>query len=267
MTELENIGKLAATASELLNAIRGGEIANMKAEHEQALQDFVTAHEAKTAEFTAQKAQALSDFATKKDDVFLGVAQKAAAVFDEIAAHLATSLDRQTHIRLTKNQVLLANPAGDFPADWSQGYVKRANKIETVKTGDLPETRSALAQEFLAAIDSNRQHFAGSFDIWELEVYPNKLDARIAESSLFMYQYAPLSQAVTVAAIVKHVSGVVPDGSYCTGLEANQPAKLCGTVIPADKRNHYLFCHPFILGGNLPAEQTTVIQIALPALV
>ena len=31
MTELENIGKLAATASELLNAIRGGVIANMKA--------------------------------------------------------------------------------------------------------------------------------------------------------------------------------------------------------------------------------------------
>ena len=70
MTELENIGKLAATASELLNAIRGGEIANMKAEHVQVLEDFETAYNAKINEFTQQKGEALNQFNQEKAQAF-----------------------------------------------------------------------------------------------------------------------------------------------------------------------------------------------------
>ena len=264
MTELENIGKLAATASELLNAIRGGEIANMKAEHVQVLAEFETAYNQAIAGFNTEKNQKLNEFNDQKTSALNDLANRANAVIAKVEAHLSTSIDRQSHVRLTKNQALRINETGDFPWGWSKGQVKRAEKIERVSTGVEVEDRSPLAQEFLSAINCNTKYFAGSFDIWEIEIYPHRNNG--ADAAYFMYQYFRAPSTATIAAIVKHISGVVPNHWWCKGLEASQPAKLCGMVRNVIRnRNGYSHCHPMVNGKG--QDQTTVIQVALPAVV
>ncbi|TMO53092.1 hypothetical protein [Pseudoalteromonas phenolica] len=264
MTELENIGKLAATTSELLNAIRGGEIANMKAEHVQVLQDFETAYNKAIADFGTEKTQKLSEFNNQKTSVLNDLANRANAVIAKVESQLSTYVDAQSHVRLTKNQALRPNDANTFPANWSAGYVTRATKIERVSTGVDAADRSALAQEFLSAINSNCKHFAGGFDIWELEIEPHRNDG--TTYSYAMYQHYKKPCAVTVAAIVKHISGVVPDSHWCHGLQANEPAKVCGgTFRVGTSRNGYSNCHPFVRGVG--QDEKTIIQVALPAVV
>lgn len=261
MTELENIGKLAATASELLNAIRGGEIANMKAEHVQVLQDFETAYNKAISDFATEKTQKLSEFNNQKTSALNDLANRADAVIANVEAHLSASIDRQTHIRLTKNQALHSNPEGNFPLNWANGTVIRAELVETVATGVEPEQRSALAQEFLSAINSNQKYFNRAFNIWEIEVAPATGDKTTTH---LPWQNIAISQTYTVAAIVKHISGSVPWGNYCTGLEAGEPAKLCGQVRSvSSNRNSYVNTHPYV--GR--ASENTVVQIALPAAV
>ena len=264
MTELENIGKLAATASELLNAIRGGEIANMKAEHVQVLEDFETAYNKAISDFDTEKAQKLSEFNNQKTSALNDLANRANAVIAKVESQLSTFVDAQSHVRLTKNQALRPNDANTFPANWSSGYVIRAEKIERVATGVEIVERSALAQEFLSAINSNSKYFAGSFDIWELEIEPHRDSG--TRSAFAMYQYYRAPSTVTVAAIVKHISGVVPVSHWCHGLKANEPAKLCGyTRKIGTSRNHYSHCHPMVNGTG--QNEKTIIQVALPAVV
>ena len=264
MTGLENIGNLAATASELLDAIRGGEIANMKAEHVQVLEEFETAYNQAISNFNTEKNQKLNEFNNQKTSALNDLASRANNVIANVESYLADARDTQSHFRLTKNQALRASEGGGYPVNWSTGYIKSAQIIERVKTGDEPSTRSALAQEFLSAINSNTKNFAGSFDIWELEIYQNRNNGQ--DSSYFLYQYFRAPTTVTIAAIVKHISGVLPHGSWCHGLEMNQPAKLCGQYRGvSDNRNAYSHCHPFINGDG--QGETTVIQVALPAVV
>ena len=100
MTELENIGKLAATASELLNAIRGGEIANMKAEHTQTLEEFVTAYNAKINEFTQQKGEALNQFNQEKTQALLAAdsqLQSRRAAVDAVLADVTANTNHYVH--------------------------------------------------------------------------------------------------------------------------------------------------------------------------
>ena len=268
MTELENIGKLAATASELLDAIRGGEIANMKAEHVQVLEDFDTAYKKAISDFGTEKTQKLNEFNNQKTSALNDLANRANAVIAKVESELSAYVNKQSHIRVTKNQALLPNEGGSFPLGWSSGYIKRATKLETVKSGVMPDQRSELAQEFLNAINSNRQYFAGSFDIWEIEINPYRIKDGQKADSFFMYQFLRRSQTLTIAAVVKHISGAVPTGFYCSGLEANQPAKLCGTSIGVStNRNHYTHIHPMVKGTDKAENETTVIQIALPAAV
>ena len=121
MTELENIGKLAATASELLNAIRGGEIANMKAEHAQTLEAFVTAYNKEITDFGTEKTQKLSGFATEAQQVIASVESLKAQVMSDNNQQLAefkakyqgvTALDVLS-MPLNKNAFLIADENGN----------------------------------------------------------------------------------------------------------------------------------------------------------
>ncbi|KZN53319.1 hypothetical protein [Pseudoalteromonas luteoviolacea] len=192
----------------------------------------------------------------------------------KVDAHLASAdallnsyEERQSHFRVTKNQALVANQAGTFPEAWTGGYVTKATLLEKVESGVEQDQRSALAREFLQAIDSDRKFFAQNFNIWELEYAPNRGGENSHVDAYMMYQYCRRPTHVTVAAIVKHIRGIVPTGFWCSGLQANEPAKVCGAHYGAGGRNHYMHCHPYVAGKNLPADQTGVIQVALPAVV
>lgn len=204
-----------------------------------------------------------SQLNAKKAEVDQHVVTKGA----QVDAFIASSQDKQSHFRLTKNQALNANDDGSMPLGWSGGYVKKATLVETVVTGVEPEERSELAQEFLIAINSNERYFARGFKIWELECAPNRGGEDTQRASHIFYQYYRQSTSVTLAAIVKHISGTVPILSWCHGLQATQPAKLCGSYQGAGSRNGYSNCHPYINGQGRDASETTIIQIALPAVV
>ena len=182
---------------------------------------------------------------------------------ETVDGYTAGARKEQSHFRLTKNQILKPNGAGTFPVNWSSGYLKSARIVETVSTGVVPSQRSALAQEFLAAAGANSKYFRGSFHIWEYELRQHRGDANCT-TAYFGYQYVPLSNYITVGAIVKHISGAVPYHSYCNGLEANQPAKICTTKMFVN-RNHYTNIHPYVRDVNADYETPAKIQLAMPA--
>ncbi|NOU50002.1 hypothetical protein HG263_05555 [Pseudoalteromonas sp. JBTF-M23] len=185
---------------------------------------------------------------------------------DTVNQYVVGARDEQSHFRLSKNQLLKVKDSESFPYGWNAGYIKTATLLETVTTGIEPEQRSPLAREFLAAINSDRQHFATNFNIWELEIYPN-IDGATKPASFF-WQHLKWSSVVTIAAIVKHITGIVPDSFYCHGLRANEPAKLCGRQYQITNHRHgYIHMHPFVRGEGKDLSETTVIQIALPAAV
>ncbi|OHU87812.1 MULTISPECIES: hypothetical protein [Pseudoalteromonas] len=188
---------------------------------------------------------------------------------NQVNNYINSARDKQSHFRLTKNQALIPNDEGTFPKYWSGGFVKSAKVIETVTTGVEPEQRSALAREFLQAINSDHKYFANSFKIWELEYYPNRRGDNSHVFSYLMYQYFRFSSYTTIAAVVKHVKGLVPSKFWCHGLKAGEPAKLCGLNYGVSStRNHYSHCHPYVEGGEgKPETETGIIQVALPAVV
>ncbi|OCQ18949.1 hypothetical protein A7985_22445 [Pseudoalteromonas luteoviolacea] len=192
----------------------------------------------------------------------------------KVDAHLASAdallnsyEERQSHFRITKNQALVANQAGSFPEAWAGGFVTKATLLEKVETGIELNQRTPLAREFLQAINSDTKWFAQNFNIWELEYAPNRGGENSHIDAYLMYQYLRRPTHITAGAIVKHIRGVVPTGFWCTGLKAGEAAKVCGVHIGHSSRNHYTHCHPYVPGKNLPADQTGVIQVALPAVV
>ncbi|RJE78162.1 hypothetical protein CWB96_01845 [Pseudoalteromonas citrea] len=185
----------------------------------------------------------------------------------QVNSYIDSARGKQSHFRLTKNQALIPNADSTFPLHWSGGFVKSAKVVETVTTGVEVDQRSALAREFLQAISSDAKYFAGSFKIWELEYYPNRRGDNINTSAYLMYQYLRRPTVITAGAVVKHIKGVVPTGHWCSGLEANQPAKICGQLIGHSGRNHYTHCHPYVNGAGKPETETGIIQVALPAVV
>ncbi|KAF7770053.1 hypothetical protein PCIT_a3002 [Pseudoalteromonas citrea] len=185
----------------------------------------------------------------------------------QVNNYIDSARDKQSHFRVTKNQALIPNADSTFPLNWSGGFVKSAKVVETVTTGVEVDQRSALAREFLQAISSDTKYFAGSFKIWELEYYPNRRGDNIGTAAYLMFQYLRRPTTMTVGAVVKHIKGVVPNGFWCQGLEANQPAKICGGSMAHGGRNHYTHCHPYVNGAGKPETETGIIQVALPAVV
>ncbi|MDW7548196.1 hypothetical protein [Pseudoalteromonas peptidolytica] len=257
MSDLQNMADLVSTGNQLLDDIRGGAISRMAHEHQTQQAEFKSEHDAKQAEFASSHNTVLQQ-------------QTAAgnAKIAEIDSYIANGRDQQTHMRLTKNQVLQPNALETHPLHWAEGFIKRATLLETVKSGVATEQRSELAREFLNAINSDTTHFAGAFNIWELEIRPNRLQDNEKRESYFLYQYVRYSQAITLAAVVKHIKGAVPTRFFCQGLQANQPAKLCGQTIQAGtSRNFYTHTTAQVFGLDREDEDTTIIQIALPAAV
>lgn len=264
MSDIPNITSVVNSATELLDDIRGGAITRMKAQHDESMQQFGTERQGALSSFADEKSQSLNEFNSQKSAALNSFDQQGKVKIAEVDNSLSQYVDAQSHVRLTKNQALRANDAGTFPVSWASGYVTRAERIERVSTGIEPSERSPLAQEFLSAINSNGKYFAGSFDIWELEIEPHRHDG--TTYSYAMYQHFRKSCAVTAAAIVKHISGVVPDGFWCHGLRANEPAKVCGrTFHVGTNRNSYSNCHPYVRGVG--QDEKTIIQVALPAVV
>ncbi|TMN33375.1 hypothetical protein [Pseudoalteromonas sp. S2755] len=252
MSDLQNMADLVSTGNQLLDDIRGGAISRMAHEHQTQQAEFKSEHDAKSAQFQAEHN------AIVQQQTAAGNAKIA-----EIDSYIANGRDRQSHVRLSKNQVLSGVEVPNF---WSLGVTKRTTLLERVASGVLPENRTPLAREFLSAINCDRQHFGTAFNIWEIEIYPHHVGG--ANQGYGIWQHIKMSGAVTVAAIVKHISGTVPTGFYCEGLAANEPAKLCGTAFGVStNRNHYLHIHPIVDGIGKDISETTVIQIALPAAV
>ncbi|CAH9057600.1 hypothetical protein PSECIP111854_02031 [Pseudoalteromonas sp. CIP111854] len=187
---------------------------------------------------------------------------------DQVNNYINSARDKQSHFRVTKNQALIPNDEETFPKFWQAGFLKSAKVVETVITGTETEQRSALAREFLQAINSDRKYFAGNFKIWELEYYPNRRGEHSNQYAYLMYQYFRVPTYMTIAAVVKHIKGVVPDNWWCHGLAAGEPAKLCGhTYGVGATRNVYSHCHPYVRGEGKPETETGIIQVALPAVV
>ncbi|MCG7560778.1 hypothetical protein [Pseudoalteromonas sp. McH1-42] len=184
---------------------------------------------------------------------------------------LSQYLNTQSHFRVTRNQALVPDDNGNVPKLWDTGNLKKATLLETVETNQEVDSRSVLAREFLRALDSDEKYFAGNFNIWELEYYPYRevtIDGQISKTyAHLMYQYFRRPTHMTVAAVVKHIRGIVPTGSWCQGLRANEPAKICGGEVALDGRNKYSHCVPIAHGMELDSSETVVVQVALPAVV
>ena len=197
--------------------------------------------------------------------------RKVADADKRVDGFIAGARGEQTHVRVTKNQELKPNSAGSFPEFWSGGYTKRATLLEKVSTGVEPTQRSRLAREFLRALNSDTKYFAGSFYIWELEIYPNRAtNGQPDVYSYTMFQYVRAAQTCTQGAVVKHIRGLVPYSHWCTGLKANEEAKVCMSHVKwgtNTDRNRYTHCHPYVNGKNLSSTETSVIQVALPGVV
>ncbi|WP_105168560.1 hypothetical protein [Pseudoalteromonas sp. T1lg23B] len=223
----------------------------------------------------AKLIEASNDLTTVVDnkivDIDAKVAQSKTKVdgyINQVNNYINSARDKQSHFRVTMNQALVPNDEQTFPKYWSGGFVKNAKVIETVTTGVEPEQRSALAREFLQAINSDRKYFANSFHIWELEYYPNRRGEQSNLSAYLMYQYFRAPTYMTSAAVVKHIKGIVPNGWWCQGLKAGEVAKLCGQAFSVDStRNIYSHCHPYVHGEDKPETETGIIQVALPAVV
>lgn len=206
----------------------------------------------------------------KIDEALAGQERRVGEMRADVDGYIASARGEQSHFRLTKNQKLIPNAAGDFPAHWVRGYIKSARVAETVKTGVDPHSRSELAREFLRAVKSDAKYFAGSFDIWELELRPHRNDAAKTQS-YGLYQYFRFAGDCTAGAIVKHVSGVVPHAWFYNGLKAGEVAKVCTMHMnwgSAGYRNSYSHCHGYVNNptGDYETDTTTVL-IALPAIV
>lgn len=268
MSDIQDITSVVNSASSLLDDIRGGAITRMKAQHDESMQQFGTERQGALNAFEGEKNQSLTEFNSQKNAALNSFDQQGQAKINEVQAHLASSRDRQTHMRLTKNQALIPNEDGSFPAHWIKGFVKNAHIVETIDTGVEVVDRSPLAREFLSAINSDMKNFAGRFHVWEIEIAPHRIVSGEKQATYFLYQFLRYSQAVTMAAIVKHVRGVVPSRYFCHGLEANAPAKVCGMLTSiGNNRNYYTYTTTKVHGENVPLEETTVLQIALPAAV
>lgn len=268
MSDIQDITSVVNSASSLLDDIRGGAITRMKAQHDESMQQFGTERQGALNSFADEKSQSLNEFNSQKNAALNSFDQQGQAKINEVQAHLASSRDSQTHMRLTKNQALIPNEDGSFPLHWTKGFIKGAKIVETVQTGTPTEERSPLAREFLKAINADTSHFAGRFHIWEIEINPHRLVDGQKRESYFLYQYLRYSQAITLAAVVKHIRGVVPSRYFCQDLQANQPAKVCGVNVSVGiSRNGYTHTTTQVHGQDKPMEETTVIQIALPAAV
>lgn len=179
----------------------------------------------------------------------------------QVEKGIATLHSLGTHLRLSANQALIGNSDKTFPLHWSAGMTYSATPIEYVQTGVVPKNRSALAQEFLSAMDSNTQYFQGGFWIWRLITKNTRTDGG---SNYGMYQHTPFNGTVTIGAIVKHESGLVPSSMWCNGLIAGDRARVCKTHVVGNNHNGYTHIHP-MLGGELNAESS--VLVALPAIV
>ncbi|MEQ3511953.1 hypothetical protein ABMY35_01090 [Pseudoalteromonas sp. BZB3] len=90
-SNLENLGFLAADVRKLLDAIRGGLIADMKTEQVQILEGFETAYNAALSAFTQQKGEALNQFNQERAEAFAAAdsqLQQRRAAVDAVLADL-----------------------------------------------------------------------------------------------------------------------------------------------------------------------------------
>ncbi|MFI0399665.1 MAG: hypothetical protein ACH34X_11315 [Thiolinea sp.] len=170
-----------------------------------------------------------------------------------------------THLRLSKNAILAPNAAGTAPEHWSMGDIYSATVEEQVLNGQDPATRSALAQEFLNAIKSNTSYFASNFYIWRMKIRvpPNGTHA------LPLYQRANISSGEsTLGCVIKHISGMQPDGAMFNGTEpapAGAQLILGRNKIWSGGRHHsYSMMHGVFFGAE--GEEAEFL-IALPAMV
>lgn len=176
--------------------------------------------------------------------------------------YIAGARSEQGHWCFTENQELEPNEPGTFWNLWSSGAIVSAQILETVVPGVAPADRSPLAREFLRAVNSDVSHIASTFRIWEIVI-----SAPNGSTRHLPYQKIQPAGTHTAGAVVKHISGPVPTGWWCQGLQAGESAKICISQVDYGRlsaRNVYTFTHPVVTG---PETENCVIQVAMPAVV
>lgn len=187
---------------------------------------------------------------------------RVSAAEQQVDDYVANAASNQGHLRLTRNQRLVANAGGTFWDGWSSGSLVSARVLETVVPGVPPADRSARAREFLQAVNSDVSHVSGTFEIWEIEIA-----APAGTTRYLPYQQIQPAGTHTAGAIVKHISGPVPTGWWCNELAAGEAAKLClshANYGEISARNVYTFTHPALAGND---TQNCFLEVALPAVV
>ncbi|MCG7546953.1 hypothetical protein [Pseudoalteromonas sp. Of7M-16] len=198
MTELENIGKLAATASELISAIRGGEIANMKAEHTQTLEGFVTAYNAKIDEFVQQKGEVLNQFNTDKAQAFAEAdseLQQRRVAVDAVLNDLYSShshvrksyYDRQLHSK--ESMVLVQDPANSHMSKWQPVPVSSEYEIARFQTpsyGALTMLHLIRARTLGVAADGSSNHTKLQFVIASNDATSEQINEKLAADGVVL---------------------------------------------------------------------------------
>lgn len=214
--------------------------------------------------------QAYQGIVKAKAEAIAEMQSATAEMRGDVDGYIAGARAEQSHFRLTKNQALIPNADSSSPAHWVTGFIKSARIVETVKSGVEPQNRSEIAREFLSAINSDRQYFAGRFNIWEIEQRPH-INNEAKTYAYGFYQYFRMAGNCTAGAIVKHVSGPVPYGWFYTGLGSGEAAKVCTFHITWGEtgiRNQYSYCQGYVKNPTGDYEtDTTKVLIALPAVV
>lgn len=170
-----------------------------------------------------------------------------------------------THLRLSRNQALEPNSDGSFPKNWAGGGIYWAAVEEIVHNGADPATRSALAQEFLNAINSNYDYLGSSFWIWRMKA---KIPTGATRQIGFYQGVNTSSGESTIGCVIKPISGPLPVGAMFSGTKpapAGAQLILNRNVTWSGGRHHsYSMMHGFFDGN--PGDELEFL-IALPGIV
>lgn len=146
-----------------------------------------------------------------------------------------------------------------FSQQYSVGGWLTIEKVQTVSGGIAWEDRTVEEKELLAYMGrSGVMHFSPAFDIVKL-TWTSRSGHNLPHVHANLLRN---DSYITSAAYVKHLTGEVPYGHYCSGLKANSGWQLCGTHYRGGPHG-YAHPHPYTSGE----EGGGSVLIALPATV
>lgn len=126
MSDIQDITSVVQSASSLLDDIRGGAIARMKAQHEESMQQFGTGRQGALSAFGTEKDQAINAFNQEKaaklsqaDSELAGRRAAVDAVLGDLAGHTIRSTHYYDGVLHTKASIgIKADAADNTVSEW-----------------------------------------------------------------------------------------------------------------------------------------------------